>query len=351
MSSNEIAVYDSIADVDENQWNNLVSQSETGSVFQRSEWLRAVEAGLDSTPKHVVAKRDGTVVGVLPNFEVQIEIPDGLSHLSRFAPLGVVSIRPGFGGPVTASTDESVLGALLDGVGVAADGSAAYHRLNLVDQTYLGHATFLEDRGYVPSVKSCRFVVDLNRPFEELTERMSKDRRYNLRKGDEQEYRIVDEEPDRTAIDEFYPKYARAMERVGTDPSPRRFFDQLVDRLGDRIKLFGLEVDGTSAGKHLYVLDDEQETIHHLFSAVGEEDFEYYPSELLHAHAIEWGGTNGYERYDFGETSTDFSDGLFKYKKQFGGDLFPVLSWEAGLSTSRWYLFRFGRWIYRNRVA
>lgn len=350
MSRKEVHVHDSIAEVDENQWNNLVAQSETGSVFQRTQWLRTVEEGFDSDPKHVVVTQDGNVMGACPNFEVEIELPEALSRLSQFAPRKAVSARPGFGGPITTSMDASIIDPLFEGIDLAIDDGVAYHQLNLLDQTYLGWAAYFQDRGYVPSVKSCRFVVDLNRDFERVRDRMSKDRRYNLRKGEEQEYRVVDDDVNRGTVESFHEKYARAMDRVGAEPLPRRFFVQLAERLGDNVQMFSLEVDGTRAGTHLYLLDNDRGAVHHYASAVEESDFEYYPSELLHAHAIKWGSDHGFDQYDFGETPADFTDGLYRYKKQFGGEPVPTLAWERGLSKGRWHLFRLGRWYYRQRI-
>jgi predicted N-acyltransferase len=349
MTGEKVYVYDTAKDVDQNQWNNLVSQSETGSVFQRAEWLQAVEEGLSANPIHLVVQRDGNIIGVFPNFEVDIELPDRLSKLSWFSPTKAVSTSPGFGGPITSSSDDSILNTLFEAIETATADRTMYHQLNFLDQTYLGYATFLRNRGYIPSVKSCRFVIDLNQDFDKITSQMSSGRRRNLRKAEEQDYRIVDEDISPSIIDEFYRKYSRVMRRVEADPLPLQFVEKLAEHLTDRVKIFTLEVDGTEAGRHLNILDEEQDTVHYFFSSVESADFEYYPSELLHTHAIKWGIDNGFKQYDFGETSANNSDGLFNYKKQYGGEPIPTLSWETGLSTTRWHLFRLGRWLYRNR--
>ena len=351
MSRKEIRVHDSIEQVNENQWNNLVAQSEMGSVFQRFHWLRAVEEGFDSTPKHVVVAENGNLVAACPNFEVDVELPDALAERSPFTPRKAVSATPGFGGPVVNSADASVLNPLFRGIEAATDDGTAYHQLDLLDSTYLGWNRYLADRGYVPSIPSCRFVVDLNRDLDRIRDEMSKDRRYNLRKGEEQDFRVVNEDADSATVSSFHEKYVRAMDRVGADPLPRGFFLELADGLEDRLQIFTLEVEGNRVGSHLYLLDRERSAVHHYASAVEEEDFEYYPSELLHSHAIRWASEAGFDEYDFGETPGDFSDGLFDYKRQFGGELVANVTWQAGCSLPQWYLFRLGRWAYRRRQS
>jgi lipid II:glycine glycyltransferase (peptidoglycan interpeptide bridge formation enzyme) len=67
----------------------------------------------------------------------------------------------------------------------------------------------------------------------------------------------------------------------------------------------------------------------------------------LHDYAIKWGISNNFVTYDLGGTSTNFTDSLFKFKEQFGGQSIPVLVWEKGYQPLPWNFFKTGRHIYR----
>ena len=119
------------------------------------------------------------------------------------------------------------------------------------------------------------------------------------------------------------------MERTGATPLPPAFF-RALETCADRLKLFSLEVDGVDHGAYIYLLDDEQHTLQHLFTAVTEASFEVHAPELLHAHALEWGIDQGYDSYELRGAPADYRNGVFRFKSLFGADPRPVIIWERG---------------------
>jgi len=342
------AVYHSIGDVDSNQWNHVVDQSPHGTVYQRTPWLEAVEACPSVVPRHVVVEKEENPVGVLPNFLVDLRLPDGVTRRlpdpisDRLAEL--VSARPGFGGPVLHGDEGAVLERALDAIEAACPRRALAHTIRCPDSTYVRYAEHLERRGYSARVDRCRFTLDITRPYNDILDGMDKDRRYNLRKAREMDATVDVVEQSADALRDFYERYEATMDRVGSDTRSRSFFRQLTGL--DAVRLVRATVDGDVVGYHLYLLDDDQETIRHEFSGVRADDFEYYPSELIHEWTIKWGRELGYRTYDFGPTPSDHDDGLFQYKAQYGGTPRPILTWEAGQSPL-WGPYRFGRGWYK----
>jgi len=103
----------SIDEINENQWNNVVAQSGSGTVFHRAGWLRAIETGLDEGPRHVVVRKNDNPVAVCPNFVSSIELP--VSPPLEPAELGfrrLFSLDPGFGGPLICANRERSLEAI-----------------------------------------------------------------------------------------------------------------------------------------------------------------------------------------------------------------------------------------------
>ena len=358
MTELETSVHDGVEELHEPRWNAAVEQSDLGSCFQRTEWLAVLEAGLDLEPRHVTVERDGALVAVCPNFVSEIRLPASVSVPGRRPLAEVVSTEPGFGGPIIVSEERDALRAVADAVAGIGGPGVVSHYLRTVDTGYLRYAQALDVLGYSPYVLNCRFVVDLSKDKAEIVDGMDKDRRYNLRKARENDASVREVDFDDEAVGTFYRRYEQVMERVGGDAYPQSFFRELATRFGDRVLVLAAEIEGENGGEgegkgeskdvgqHLYLRDEERSSLHHLFSAVEEDHFRYYPSELIHDRALDLALEAGYDAYDFGETGAHFEDGLFRYKEQFGGRLVPTITWERGLSPL-WPVYRRGRSAYR----
>jgi len=346
-------VHASAATLPESRWNDLVARAPGGSVFHRTEWLRAVERGTDLTPRHVAAVRDGTLIGALPNavsdVGLPVEIPDFAAGL---APRELVSLEPGFGGPLVTDDYRPVLDRLLAGVRAAATDDIWAHRMRTLDPGTVRYADHLDARGYDASVLTCQPVLDLSRPTETVFEDWDKERRREARRARESGVTAtVVDDPSRATLNEFYDAYAAMIDRVEGVRYPPEFIHALADCLGERLVLFRADLDGETVGWHLYLRDDEQASLHHFFSGLREEHFSHHPSSLLHRAAIEWAGGEGFETYNFGESNADADDGGFGYKSQYGGEVLPVVTWERGLARARWGAYRVARRLYRTYRA
>ncbi|SDQ22977.1 lipid II:glycine glycyltransferase FemX [Natronobacterium texcoconense] len=331
----EVERLGSVAEANRNQWNNVVEQSELGCVYHRYEWLRAVEEGIGHEPHHLLVSKKGNPVAVFPNF---------VTDLGRVKRLS--SIRPGYGGPVTMTDEEDALEMLLDAVGDVCRGTVLYNELRVYDQNYVRYNHFLESKGYQPTILSCRFTLDLTRGWDALFSEMDSERRRGIRRGHDYEFEVVDEAISEENCVAFYEDYATVADRVGLPTHPLAFFRELP-RLEDRLKLFTLEVDGEARGQYMYLLDEEQSTLQHLFTGVTEDQFEYHAPELLHEHAIKWGIDEGYETYELRGSPPDFRNGVFRFKEYFGAETIPLLVYERGRPAPALSVLNVGRSLTR----
>ncbi|WP_121821955.1 GNAT family N-acetyltransferase [Halostella salina] len=314
----EVNAIGSIEAANRNQWNNLVEQSDLGCAYHRYGWLRAVEAGTTYDPQHLVVRKKGNPVAVLPNFATD------------FGPVEqLTSIKPGYGGPVAITDEAESLDLLLDAVRDICAGRTLFSAIRTYDENYVRYRQLLRAHGYDETILSCRFTLDLTRGWDALFDDMDGERRRGIRRGNEQDVEVVDEAITAAALSSFYEDYATVMERVDQPTLPRSFLLELRP-FADRLKLFTLRVDGTERGQYLHLLDDEQSTVQHLFTAVTEAQFEYHAAELLHEHAIRWGIDEGYATYELRGALPDFRNGVFCFKQGFGADAKPVVTWERG---------------------
>jgi hypothetical protein len=329
-------------------WDAVVARSATGSVFHRTGWLRAIEHGTKLTPRHVAVNRDGATVGLCPNFVSDVPLPVEVpGPLSGFAPRELVSTEPGFGGPVVVGDHRRVVDRLLDGVRAAATGDVWAHRLRTLDPSSVGYADHLDARGYDTAVLTCQLTIDLSASVETILDDWSKDRRREARRAREAGMSVELVEPDAEALDGFYDAYRAMIDRVDGVRYPRAFVDALAAQLGERLVLFRADLDGEAVGWHLYLRDDERESLHHFFSGLHAEQFSRHPSSRIHEHVLGWARDEGFAEYNFGESNADVTDGGYAYKAQYGGSVSPVVTWERGLAPSRWSAFRVARRLYR----
>jgi len=352
MTELDATVHRSIREVNRNQWNNLVKQSEHGTAFHRYGWLRAVETGLDRESYHVVVSKGQNPVAILPTIVDTIDVGtlDGtLETAVEQAPVDrLVSVEPGYGGPLIVSNTADCLELLFDTLDEHVERRILSQTLKICDPGQLRYSKHLTGRGLSPSLLSCRFVVDLDAGLERIEEEMDRTRRHGLKKGRESGIETEASAIDEIPLREFYQAYQNNMRRIDGTVYPYSFFSALTEEFPDRVMVMTATMDGEIIGRYLYVLDEEQSTLRYFFSAVGEEaQYEHNVSEVLHTRAMEWGIEQGYSTYDFGATGADFSDGLFKYKEKYGGEVVPIMQWQQGTSTVGWPLYRLGRHVYQ----
>lgn len=351
MSEKKLRIYESIDDVNEGQWNNTVKQSGRGSVFHRTGWLKAVEDGLGLDARHLVLEKKGHPMAVVPNFvgeiDLPVDVPDALNGLRAKR---LVSVKPGFGGPLVMGSERENFDLLFENAGALfSERNLLYHRMEIADDEFMRYASHFARHGYRPETTSCLFTIDLTKGWDAIESEMKGSKRSNIEDARNSPATVREPEFDRSVLDDFYEEYEAAMERVGGIVHPFEFFDVLREELADRIKLFTVDVNGEFAGGRLYLVDEERSAIRSFFQGLDSDFFEHHPSELLDEHAIRWGIENGYEEYGLGSTSGDFSDGAFKYKSELGARPRPILGWEKGYSLLGWPAYQYGRQFYRSR--
>ncbi|WP_232702639.1 GNAT family N-acetyltransferase [Halobacterium wangiae] len=327
----------------------MVEQADHGSLFNRYEWLEAVETAFDQDPKHIVVEKDGNPVGVLPNFVRELPLPDSVTERLpvKFPLKMATTTHPLYGGPVLVSEKDDTLDLLFDGLEAVTGPEVIAHRITSHDLTYVRYGQYLHDRGYQPQFDKCLFFLDLEPDWEEIRADMDKERRRDLRRAHEQDYRI-----EKHALGEelaaTYDAYAQNLDRVGGTLFPYEFLEALAENVGDRVLVFTAIVDGEEVGRYLHLLDEEAGILHHWLSAIPDrENYQYHPSELLHEHAIKFGIEEGYDEYGFGPTGSHYSDNVFQFKQKYGGRAVPMFRMETGFNPVLWSLYRRGRQRFR----
>lgn len=347
----ETAVLESIRECDENQWNNLVTHADRGTLFHRYEWLAAVEDGFDREARHVVVRKDSNPVACMPNFVSELSAPNDAAA-ALVSALGVSVLESGgigHGGPVVAGDERANVERIFDALEAAGGRRPLYHLVSTADLGQIRYGQFLRARGYEANSNVATFRLDLCGEWEEILAGMDKSRRKGVRRAHEQDH-DVDAAPFGEDLVRTYDMYEKNTERVGGNVLPFSFFRALREHLPDRARVLTARVDGETVGRYVYLLDAERSVLYHWLSAVPDRDcYDAYPSELMHVRAIKWGIEEGYDEYSFGETGSAFDNSVFRFKSQYGARAVPVLRWERGENRLAWPLFKLARRKYVER--
>ena len=333
-----------LTEEDRGTWNSCVSQCEHGSFFHRYEWLKAIETGLSLEPRHVVVRKGPTIVGGLPQFIAPV----------RGAPLYELRSTPmGYGGPILVGDRPKVLALVLSNARRSASGRRLlFHRITTAQLGYAQYGAYLEDQGYMPDLRACRFVLDLRNPLEEVRRSFSSTRRQEVRRAEREDRFFIQDCELRDGLKVFYPLYAETMARVGGRQRPRAFFDVLATLVGgDEVRVFTCESDDETITAFMQMVDRDRKAIHHFFSGTSEAVRGTVANQALHLHTIRWGKDQGIQFYDLGQTKADPTDRLHIWKKQWGGQVEPCMAWRRPLSRSLAYAYEGARrwrgWLLR----
>lgn len=278
MANLKVQVCNSISDINKNQWNNVVKQSELGSFFHRYEWLKTIEEGIGLEPKHIVVLKNKNILGIFPNF-IQ-SIPK--------TPIRILcSVEPGFGGPLMETQEKHVLDLMIKKISHICKGNIILHHIRTPDPGYIRYEQYFEKEGYRPILRYCGFEIDLkNKTYEDVKGDMSRSKRQRLDKISKKDIKIKIEEINYENLRDFYEGYVKVMKRVGSGAYPFQFFKSLKNEMQDEMKIFTAIVDGKKVGRHLYLLDKNRSILYALLLDIDSSNFKYNSSELIHDFAL-----------------------------------------------------------------
>lgn len=199
---------------DRSAWSALTACTPNATVFHHPDWCDGVVAAFGHTPRHLVARRDGQVVGVLPLVEVN----------SRLSGRLLVSVPYGNAGGIVAR-DEDVCVAL----GRAAAALAVERQARVLDlrSPVAQVPDFAAVEGYVG------FVRELPLHPNDLTTFLPRKARAAARHC--QERPGVQVQHDGRLLPLVWRLYCRSMRRLASLNYPLRFFTELRRRLGERL--------------------------------------------------------------------------------------------------------------------
>lgn len=104
---------------DKEKWNNVVEQSDTGTIYHTWEWKEVIEKGLGDKGYHIIAEKDDEIVGIFPTFSRSIFVDHKLHKYFPFITnqfQSIYSPHPkiyGFGGPCAIGEETKIVDQMI----------------------------------------------------------------------------------------------------------------------------------------------------------------------------------------------------------------------------------------------
>lgn len=321
------------------EWDNLIDRGKKTTYFQSYDWLKALEDGLGLSPRHILVRKGGGLVGGMSNFIEPIE-KTPFKRL-RNLPLG-------YDGPIVLRDRDPVLNSLFEKVDAICKKEGAVEHQIVTHLSRIGYSRPFSKAGYTPDLSTCRFVVELENMSQNRSKRRTRDiewiREHIYGKND---FEIRKELFNRERVENFYKLYEDTSKSNGVTPFPLNFFQSMVEYLSeDNIALFTISSNEVLGGL-ICILDKGNKTIHPMFIGGRQGTVRELKSHIaLYDYSMRWGLDQGFEHYDIGVVPADSESGLYKFKSEFGGTVYPDIRWTKEYSGIKTRLFKIARGIY-----
>lgn len=291
-------------DKDRENWNHFVFQY-SDNPCHLYEWRRILEETYGYKCVYLMAQDGSQLVGTFPIAVIR----------SKLFGTQICSLPfTDYGGLLLSDTTE----------GSTTDAFVSYL------SAYLKQAKFLEIRTPVQArvveslsktaekgkVEYATFILDLNKPFEEIWKKdFDKYLRNAIRKAIKNKIEVTFEEWEEN-LGSFYRLYLRTMKKLGSPAHGLEFFETIHQFLGDKhVKLFLATKSNNVIGGVIALTGVN--TMYPIYEGIAPDYRNLNPASLLFSRIIEWSCSQGYKSFDFGRTL--HGSGVYNFKKEWGG--------------------------------
>lgn len=301
-----------INNIEDEKYSDFISNNRNTSVFQTSEMAEVYKRNKNATPLIIAAidENTGEIVSSLLA-KILVRKPGFMSSFSKHS-----SIR---GGPVFKESPEGInaTAELLKFYNEYIKREVLYSRIYPLTDPSLILKSFEANNYKFDSWNN--FLIDLNRPFEEIWKDFDKYKRKSVNRAEKKGV-TIEEMLDESLVPLFYDllkeTYIPRKQPLEDISHFKAVYDILVPK--KMAKFFLAKYDGKYIAGRLALA--YKGTVYDWYTGSSKETLSLYPNDLLVSHILKWGSENVYKVFDFGGggTSEQSSEGWVEFKKRFG---------------------------------
>ena len=294
----------SIKIVDRHDHFSAAYEALGGSIYHQPRWLAAFEVyGLRT--HWLVAQRDGTPIGILPLVRQSSSV---FGH--RLISLPWVDEAGALG------EDDAVQALLEHATHLARESGSKF---SLIVKQPINQQHFELSQGW--SICAHGKVLlrrRLSMSADELWKELSAKVRNQVRKAEKNG--LTTEQGGEELLDDFYGVYSRNMRDLGSPAHSLRFFERVLEAVGDQASIYCTRLEGKVVGAGVVFANCSS-----LDTPWASSLRAYNP--LCVNHALYWrilsdACSRGYQWFHFGRSTAE--SGQYRFKKQWGAETAPL---------------------------
>ena len=286
-------------------WDAFVATRPDATSYHRWVWRDVFTRAFGHRTDYLAAMRGDRIVGVLPLVQFTSRL------FGRF----MVSLPfVNYGGVL--AEDAAAAEALVARAG------------DLARQRRLAHVELRHCQRRFPllPVKQHKvtMILPLPRQWQIAWEQLDRRVRNHIRKAEKSGLKVASGGTE--LLPDFYSVFAQNMRDLGTPVYGRRFFEQVVERLGADARVFVASLDGRPIAGAVTV--GHRGTLEVPWASSLKEFRALNANTLLYWEMVKWAIERGYDTFDFGRSTPN--DGPYQFKAQWRAQPHP-LYWEYTL--------------------
>jgi CelD/BcsL family acetyltransferase involved in cellulose biosynthesis len=294
-------------------WKRFVEDHTHANVFHTPEMFEVFDRAVGHRPEVWAVTDDDEVLALFT--PVQVTLKDG-----AFRSLTTRSIAYGSVAVTDSERGAMALRALLEEYAGATRRKSLFTELRHLQElnglkAVLAHCAFTyEDH--------LDYLVDLDRPVEDVFAGISSSARKKLRRGLRKGDVTIAEVTERSGLAEWYAILRDTYRRARLPDPELSLFEAAYDvlRPRDMVRFFVALVGSRPVACSAELL--HKDTMYGWYGGSDRSYSNYIPNDLLTWHVLEWGARNGFRVYDFGGAGKpDEPYGVREFKAKFGGEL------------------------------
>lgn len=293
-----------VSEKDREVWDAFVNSRPDASGYHGWAWRGVFERAFGHTCLYLAARREGSIVGVLPLVEIRSLLFGRMITSLPFL---------NYGG-VVADSDDTARSLVNEAAGLAKARGCRHVELRHVGRQF-------------QDLPCRQHKVAMRLPLSAgMWERIDRKARNQVRKAQKSDLTVT--RGGAELLDDFYRVFARNMRDLGTPVYARVFFEEVVGAFPERTRIIVVRLKDVPVAAGLTYRTGG--TVEIPWASSVREFNSLCPNHLLYWHAIESAVTEGCELFDLGRSTPN--EGTFKFKEQWGA--VPVqLHWEYWLAS------------------
>ena len=282
-------------------WNKFISEIPESTFFHQYEWLNVIHETYGFPIHRLVIKKDGELLGVI-----------GLCISKGLFGTRIVSIPfSDYGGLCIKKEAVKYSVEIISEINLMANNLGARYIL-MKSSPVIANKYFLKS-GFKNITDHYAFIVKLDKTFEKIYNSFDKNTRYDIRRAENRYKLLIKETNIDNFIPSFYELYLKNVKRLGSPPHHIKYFENMLDKFRNSIKVFFCEYNDKEIGGLLLLT--YRKTVHAYTIGYTSQGRKWGASYLLHRDAIKWSSENNYNYYDIGPAKKN--SGAYMHKKGF----------------------------------